>query len=600
MESSSSKSKNLKYLAKQRRTKKKRKGFMVKKVADNSFELGGGDETSEDIDFYSVNSSINTDTSNVNTSVISDVNTTINTTVSLDTSRAVIEVQEEDISPKVHATVSHLCSSPTKTSKYKRYRQLVNRSKLKLSSSKLFTVKTRSQFSKLIGENKHSKTPAEGYKLVDVQLLQKILETCVVCKFCRKKQGKVDILQDGPRRKGLAESLVFRCRNCRKETKTFTSKRAGTGVSAFDVNLRATYASQPFGREGLARSCSTMDLPPPLLNDSYTKISHQLGKKCEEVAEKAMKVAASRILHNTMDTNPDKISVLKDGTSVAGIAVSLDGTWQKRGHNSKNGVVFLISVDSGEVLDYSVKSQHCGECDKHQNNKETERYKRWHEMHAPKCSRNYEGSSGGMEAAAGVEIFLRSMEKNNLQYTTFVGDGDSSCFSKVKEALTEKYGEMYQLTKEKCTGHVQKRMGSGLREYKRKQQGIKLDDGKGVGGTGRLTDAIIDRIQNNYGQAIRSNKDVESMRTAIQAVLHHMAKDDNKTLVDQHKFCPKDKDTWCKFWQAEIFNVGVYSEDGRLPAVFKNELESLFERLSNPKLLERCLKNLNQNQNGIT
>ena len=102
---------------------------MVKKVADNSFELGGGDETSEDIDFYSVNSSINTDTSNVNTSVISDVNTTINTTVSLDTSRAVIEVQEEDISPKVHATVSHLCSSP-KTSKYKRYRQLVNRSKL--------------------------------------------------------------------------------------------------------------------------------------------------------------------------------------------------------------------------------------------------------------------------------------------------------------------------------------------------------------------------------------------------------------------------------------------------------------------------------------
>ena len=51
MEPSSSKSKNLKYLAKQQRTKKKRKGFMVKKVADNSFELGGGDETSEDIDF---------------------------------------------------------------------------------------------------------------------------------------------------------------------------------------------------------------------------------------------------------------------------------------------------------------------------------------------------------------------------------------------------------------------------------------------------------------------------------------------------------------------------------------------------------------------
>ena len=45
-------------------------------------------------------------------------------------------------------------------------------------------------------------------------------------------------------------------------------------------------------------------------------------------------------------------------------------------------------------------------------------------------------------------------------------------------------------------------MGSGLREYKRKNKGRKLADGKPVGGIGRLIDAFIDIIQNNYGEAI--------------------------------------------------------------------------------------------------
>ena len=33
------------------------------------------------------------------------------------------------------------------------------------------------------------------------------------------------------------------------------------------------------------------------------------------------------------------------------IITSVDGTWQRRGHNSKTGVVFVISILTGEVLD---------------------------------------------------------------------------------------------------------------------------------------------------------------------------------------------------------------------------------------------------------
>ena len=45
------------------------------------------------------------------------------------------------------------------------------------------------------------------------------------------------------------------------------------------------------------------------------------------------------------------------------ISASFDGTWQKRyGFNSLLGVVFIISVESGEVLGYEVRSKFCFEC----------------------------------------------------------------------------------------------------------------------------------------------------------------------------------------------------------------------------------------------
>ena len=50
-----------------------------------------------------------------------------------------------------------------------------------------------------------------------------------------------------------------------------------------------------------------------------------------------------------------------------------------------------------------------------------------------------------------------------------------------------------------------------------------LSDGKGVGGSGRLTDPVIDRMQTAYGYAIRTNKgDPEASCKVIWAIYHHM------------------------------------------------------------------------------
>ena len=174
-----------------------------------------------------------------------------------------------------------------------------------------------------------------------------------------------------------------------------------------------------------------------------------------------MKEAADRTIKNCLVMTPDLVDVEPDGTQVARVAVTLDGTWQKRGHSSKHGVVFLIAVDSREVLDYCVKTIYCHESTIHQNDdKNSEKYKDWYVNHKNSCSINHHGSSGAMEARASVEMFLRSIETRNQKYMTFVGDGDSSCCGKVRDACYQRYGDVYPVLKEECNGHVQKRMGS--------------------------------------------------------------------------------------------------------------------------------------------
>ena len=80
----------------------------------------------------------------------------------------------------------------------------------------------------------------------------------------------------------------------------------------------------------------------------------------------------------------------------------------------------------------------------------------WWEGHQHDCQANFAASSGSMDAAGIVTIFQRSVEKHDLRYTDFLGDGDSKAHNLlVQEAV---YG-VTQVKKLECLGHVQKRLG---------------------------------------------------------------------------------------------------------------------------------------------
>ncbi|GFV55858.1 uncharacterized protein TNCV_597651 [Trichonephila clavipes] len=95
-----------------------------------------------------------------------------------------------------------------------------------------------------------------------------------------------------------------------------------------------------------------------------------------------------------------------------------------------------------------------------------------------------------MEPVGAYRIFERSEDHRMLRYTDYYGDGEA--FDAVKDI----YGKD-SVTKLECIGHIQKRVGTRLRKLKSRNKGLK--------GKGKLTDGLINKLQNYYGIAIRSN-----------------------------------------------------------------------------------------------
>ena len=104
------------------------------------------------------------------------------------------------------------------------------------------------------------------------------------------------------------------------------------------------------------------------------------------------------------------------------------------------------------------------------------------------------------------------------------------------------------MIKKEYVCHVQKRVGSRLRNLKKRV--------KGLGGRGRLTDKTIDRLQNFYGIAVRSNKgNLKGTQTNIMAALCHSSTN------EWHDNCPKGSSSWCGF-KRDCANVTKLNKPG--------------------------------------
>ena len=206
-----------------------------------------------------------------------------------------------------------------------------------------------------------------------------------------------------------------------------------------------------------------------------------------------------------------------------------------------------------------------------------------------KCSINHTKSSCSMEAVGAIEMFRRSIEKHGLIYNQYLGDGDTSSY---KEVVKSNPYEKYSIIPEKleCVGHVQKRLGTRLRNLVKEYKGTLTP----LSGKGKLTKKNINSMQNYYGMAIRSNKNaIYSMKKSILAILWHCTEfDDDKY---RHQFCPTGSASWCKYKKLET-NV-TYRPNINFAMWIHLILRPVFLELSSDELLKKCLHGQTQNSN---
>ncbi len=395
-----------------------------------------------------------------------------------------------------------------------------------------------------------------GNRIMNIVNILKFLEQ-LSCSACLEQVVFVEEVLVGQ-----ASTLHFTC-GCESRL-VLKSSDLSTKSKHHQLNDRLQLSIFEIGchYEAARKFCGSMDLPPPVSCKSWNQNKERIHDAFKEEASKSTERAASEIKE-------------AKGNDVT---VSCDGTWQKRGFSSKNGVVTVATVNglNSKIIDTETLTNHCNKCKSTKENNQIPHF----------CQKNYEGTAGSMEGEGVKRIFNRSLEQYDLTYTGYLGDGDSKSFKNLNDAEPPIYPGK-QIQKLECVGHIQKRMGRKLNNLvleckKRTYQDENGKKSKGIGGKNKLTKKEIYRIQGHYGAAIRKHVGNENgMRNAIWAIYHHRSGD--------HSLCGD----WCpsKSGNLEKANARV------LPHHVLEEMKPVFENLTSSELLSRCTHGGTQNVN---
>ena len=293
-----------------------------------------------------------------------------------------------------------------------------------------------------------------AFMLINMSALQTILDLVGKCPQCA---SKVKIFNDLDQRKGFANLLKLKCAaECSWEYNAYTSSKMHhsekVGPRFFEINMRIVLAFRETGNRltALETFSQCMNMPGCLRQKSFDSIQKSLASSYLDISRKSQSKAAYETHQKCSTSNP---------IDVADCNISVDGTWQRRGYSSLNGVVTLMSSVNKKCIDTHVMSKCCKGCQYWERQKETDSYayEIWRNNHS--CSINHSGSAGAMEASGAITMFKRSVDSYKLRYTGYIGDGDTKAHQSVVNAMP--YGDV-ETQKLECIGHVQKRLGSRL------------------------------------------------------------------------------------------------------------------------------------------
>ena len=183
-----------------------------------------------------------------------------------------------------------------------------------------------------------------------------------------------------------------------------------------------------------------------------------------------------------------------------------------------------------------------------------------------------------------------SIEKYKLQCMEVVADDDSKTFAELTK--WKPYGEGNPVEKHECVGHIQKHMTNRIEALKKTKPKDENGELIKIGGKGRVMKEVVARFQKYFGKAIRGHKgDPEGMKDATLAIYYHSLE------IPQHHLCPRGSRSWCKHQRALPKCEEPQQPHITIPNKAASLFLNIFQKLSDPALIERCLLGASQNQN---
>ncbi len=297
-------------------------------------------------------------------------------------------------------------------------------------------------------------------KVTDVQIsgrrlvgLASLAETMRSATLHAGQCKKGPVAFKGSTKKGMTTSVYFSC-GCGKTFKIGSDDEkvtmAANDALAWGCQVSAT------GFESATQLLTTFDLPTPN-RETFKKrqdtLYDTLGKTVKLEMQKWAKVE--------YDLAIEKGEFVEiNGVKYAAITVVLDGGWAKRsyGHSfsSSCGVAVIIGARTRKVIYADTRISSCIICDRVR--------KEGDPTPEHKCYKNWNKAPTGMESDILLEGFKSSISSYNLVYNRFIGDGDSSVYSKVINAY-----DGIRVEKVECMNHLVKNLTSRLMEISRNQ-----------------------------------------------------------------------------------------------------------------------------------
>ena len=424
-----------------------------------------------------------------------------------------------------------------------------------------------------------------GYRLINMNLLSGLFRK-LMCPSC--STTSIHLRVRPVRGSGINAMMLAHCVKCDSTIASAPTSETASGNQTSSASIRTVASARNcgFGYQQLTHFMAGLDVPQIMHRRTYQRIAHHVHDAAitcmDQCYSKAVEAVRAYYCEMDKSLGPD---------SIIPIVVSFDGTWHKRGHSSHYGVGVIIELHTGLVLDSHVVSNYCMKCTRKPDPTHPT-YDQWCEGHKTECRKNFNGSSVAMEVEAAKVVFGRSVAMHKLYYQTCLCDGDA------KTIMTLNKMQIYPqpVKKEDCINHIAKRMKSGIMNLRKSLMGTK--DSISGKKKGQVTEKIATKLTNYYADALKRNTpNLQAMKNAVYASIHHMSSTDEQP---NHTMCPEGKMSWCIYQRETYLNVkddDRTKHKGELSMECAKLLEPLYNRLTKPDLLERCIRMKTQNAN---